>query len=139
MNRNKTLTIIKPTAVKNGYIGPILAMINNAGFRILAMKYTKLSIDQAKAFYAIHKERPFFNDLVEFMSSGPIVAIILEKNNAVEEFRNLIGTTNPAESAEGTVRKMYGTSIQENAVHGSDSDINAEIESDFFFSKLERF
>ncbi len=114
-------------------------MINNAGFRILAMKYTKLSIDQAKAFYAVHKERPFFNDLVEFMSSGPIVAIILEKNNAVEEFRNLIGATNPGESAEGTVRKMYGTSIQENAVHGSDSDINAEIESDFFFSKLERF
>lgn len=131
--------MIKPTAVKKGYIGPILAMINNAGFKILAMKFTHLSADQARAFYIVHKDRPFYNDLVEFMSSGPIVAAILEKENAVEDFRKLIGATNPENAEEGTVRKLYGTSLQENAVHGSDSDENAIIESDFHFSKLERF
>lgn len=103
------------------------------------MKYIKLSVEQAMAFYAIHKERPFYNDLVNFMSSGPIVAAILEKENAVEEYRKVIGATDPAKAESGTVRKLYGTNIQENAVHGSDSDINAEIESDFFFSRLERY
>ncbi len=139
MNGNRTLTMIKPTAVKNGHTGAILAKIYEAGFRIIAMKYLKLSEEQAKAFYAVHKERPFYNDLVDFMSSGPIVAAILEKNNAVEEYRRVIGATDPANAEEGTVRKLYGTNIQENAVHGSDSDDNAIIESDFFFSKLERF
>lgn len=139
MNGNRTLTMIKPTAVKNGHIGSILAMINKSGFRIVAMKYIKLSVEQAMAFYAIHKERPFYNDLVNFMSSGPIVAAILEKENAVEEYRKVIGATDPAKAESGTVRKLYGTNIQENAVHGSDSDINAEIESDFFFSRLERY
>jgi nucleoside-diphosphate kinase len=139
MSGNRTLTMIKPTAVRKGYIGPILAMINRAGFRIVAMKYTRLSAEQAREFYLVHKERPFYNDLVEFMSSGPIVAAILEKNNAVEEFRSLIGATNPENAEDGTVRKLYGTNLQENAVHGSDSDENAIIESDFHFSRLERF
>ncbi|MCK5839739.1 MAG: nucleoside-diphosphate kinase [Bacteroidales bacterium] len=136
---NITLTMIKPLAVQKGFIGPILAKINEAGFRIVAMKQMKLTIDQAKAFYAIHKERPFYNDLVTFMTSGPIVAAILEKTNAVEAYRELIGSTNPAQAADGTVRKLYGTSIEANAVHGSDSDDNAIIEGAFFFSQLERF
>jgi len=131
--------MVKPTAVQKGFIGPILSMINKAGFRIVAMKYMKLSIDQAKAFYLVHKDRPFYNDLVTFMSSGPIVAAILEKENAVEAYRNLIGATNPENATEGTVRKSYGTSLQANAVHGSDSDENAGIESDFFFSMIERY
>jgi len=139
MNGNKTLTMIKPVAVEKGFIGPILAKINEAGFRIVAMKYLRLTLEQAKQFYAVHAERPFYNDLVEFMSSGPIVAAILEKENAVEEYRKTIGATNPANAAPGTIRALYGTSIQANAVHGSDSDENAAIESDFFFSKLERF
>ncbi|MFC2100487.1 nucleoside-diphosphate kinase [Bacteroidota bacterium] len=139
MNGKTTLTIIKPTAVKKGYIGGILAKINEAGFRIVAMKYTKLSIEQSKNFYKVHAERPFYNDLCNFMSSGPVVTAILEKDNAVDNFRNLIGATNPANADEGTIRNLYGTSLQENAVHGSDSDENAEIEANFMFSNLERF
>lgn len=136
---NRTFTMIKPDAVGAGNIGNILQMINNAGFRIVAMKYTKLSIEQAGQFYAVHSARPFYGELTEFMSSGPIVAAILEKDNAVEDFRKLIGATNPADAAEGTIRKAYAKSIGENAVHGSDSDENAKIEGDFFFSGLERF
>ncbi|MBC8047663.1 MAG: nucleoside-diphosphate kinase [Fimbriimonadaceae bacterium] len=139
MSGNITLTMIKPDAVRNNHIGGILKMINEAGFRIVAMKYTKLSSEKAGEFYAVHKERPFYGELVEFMSSGPIVAAILEKKNAVEDFRTLIGATNPANAADGTIRKMYATSLGENAVHGSDSDENANLESDFHFSKVERF
>jgi nucleoside-diphosphate kinase len=139
MANNITFTMIKPDAVKNNHIGEILAMINKAGFRINALKYTKLSITDAERFYEVHKERPFFGELVEFMSSGPIVAAILEKNNAVDDFRKLIGATNPKDAAEGTIRKLYATSMGENAVHGSDSDENAIIEADFHFSKTERF
>lgn len=131
--------MIKPDAVKNGNIGNILQMINNAGFRIVAMKYTKLSLEAAGKFYEVHSARPFYGELTEFMSSGPIVAAILEKDNAVADFRTLIGATNPAEAAEGTIRKKYATSIGENAVHGSDSDENALIEGAFFFSGLEKF
>lgn len=131
--------MIKPDAVKNGNIGNILQMINNAGFRIVAMKYTKLSLEQAGKFYEVHSARPFYGELTQFMSSGPIVAAILEKDNAVADFRTLIGATNPAEAAEGTIRKKYATSIGENAVHGSDSDENALIEGAFFFSGLEKF
>lgn len=134
-----TFTMIKPDAVKANNIGNILQMINAGGFTIRAMKYTQLTADQAGKFYEVHKERPFYGELVEFMSSGPIVAAILEKDNAVEDFRTLIGATNPAEAAEGTIRKKYATSIGENAVHGSDSDENAAIEGSFFFSGLERF
>lgn len=133
-----TLTIIKPTAVKKGYIGGILAKINEAGFRILALKYITLSVSQSKAFYKVHADRPFYNDLTQFMSSGPVVTAILEKDNAVASFRELIGATNPADSKEGTIRNLYGTSLQENAVHGSDSDENAVIEANFMFSQLER-
>lgn len=136
---NVTFTMIKPDAVKNGNIGNILQMINNAGFRIVAMKYTKLSLEAAGKFYEVHSARPFYGELTEFMSSGPIVAAILEKDNAVADFRALIGATNPAEAAEGTIRKAYATSIGENAVHGSDSDENALIEGAFFFSGLEKF
>jgi len=136
---NRTFTMIKPDAVRAGNIGNILQMINEAGFRIVAMKYTRLSPEQAGAFYAVHKERPFYGELTSFMSSGPIVAAILEKENAVADFRKLIGATNPAEAAEGTIRKRYATSVGENAVHGSDSDENAQIEGDFFFSQLERY
>lgn len=131
--------MIKPDAVKNGNIGNILQMINNAGFRIVAMKYTKLSLEAAGKFYEVHSARPFYGELTQFMSSGPIVAAILEKDNAVADFRTLIGATNPAEAAEGTIRKKYATSIGENAVHGSDSDENALIEGAFFFSGLEKF
>jgi len=139
MATNRTFTMIKPDAVRANNIGPVLAMITEAGFKIVAMKYTKLNKDTAGDFYAVHKERPFYGELVDFMSSGPIVAAILEKDNAVEDFRKLIGATNPAEAAEGTIRKAYATSIGENAVHGSDSDENAGIEGDFFFGRLERF
>lgn len=135
---NITFTMIKPDAVEKNYIGAILEKINSAGFRIVALKYLKLSVEEASAFYAIHRERPFYNDLVEYMTSGPIVAAMLEKENAVEDFRTLIGATNPAEAAEGTIRKLYAESIAANAVHGSDSNENAIIETDFFFSKLER-
>jgi len=131
--------MIKPDAVRAGNIGNILQMINAAGFKIIAMKYTKLSTEKAGQFYEVHKERPFYGELTEFMSSGPIVAAILEKDNAVADFRKLIGATNPAQADEGTIRKKYAASIGENAVHGSDSDENAKIEGDFFFSGLERF
>jgi len=131
--------MIKPDAVKNNSIGAILAQINASGFKIIAMKYTKLTNEKAGEFYAIHKERPFYGELVSFMSSGPIVALVLEKDNAVEDFRTLIGSTDPSKADVGTVRKLYGTNVGENAVHGSDSDDNATIEANFFFSSLERF
>ncbi|MBP9214606.1 MAG: nucleoside-diphosphate kinase [Chitinophagaceae bacterium] len=136
---NRTFTMIKPDATSKGYTGGILDMMLNAGFSIKAMKWVKLSAEQAGEFYAVHKERPFYGELVEFMSSGPIVAAILEKENAVADFRTLIGATNPANADEGTIRKKYAASIGENAVHGSDSDENAAIEGNFFFSGLERF
>lgn len=138
MAGNRTFTMIKPDAVENGHIGAILAKINEAGFRIVAMEYTKLSRSDAENFYAVHKERPFYGELVEYMTSGPIVAAILEKDNAVADFRTLIGATNPEEAAEGTIRKLYATSIAANAVHGSDSDENAAIEGNFFFSSRAR-
>lgn len=136
---NTTFTMIKPDATSKGYTGAILDQIIKGGFTIKAMKWTKLTKEQAGAFYAVHKERPFYGELVEFMSSGQIVAAILEKENAVADFRALIGATNPAEAAEGTIRKNFASSIGENAVHGSDSDENAVIEGNFFFSQLERF
>ena len=139
MVTNRTFTMIKPDAVEANHIGSILGMITEAGFRVVAMKYTKLSEVQAGKFYEVHKERPFYIELVEFMSRGQIVAAILEKNNAIEDFRKLIGATNPAQAEEGTIRKRFATSIGENAVHGSDSDENAKIEGDFFFNQLERF
>ena len=131
--------MIKPDAVADNNIGNILAMINNAGFRIVARKYTRLSEDLAGKFYAVHSERPFYGELRDYMSSGSIVAAVLEKDNAVEDFRKLIGATNPANAEEGTIRKKYAKSIGENAVHGSDSDENAAIEANFFFSEFERF
>ena len=131
--------MIKPDATQAGNTGAILEMINKAGFRIAALKMTHLSAVKAGEFYAVHAQRPFYAELVKFMSGGPITAAILEKENAVEDFRKLIGATNPADAAEGTIRKLYATSIGENAVHGSDSDENALIEGDFFFSKLEQF
>jgi nucleoside-diphosphate kinase len=139
MTTNRTFTMIKPDAVKNGHIGNILAMITNADFRIISLKLTQLTVTDAEKFYAIHAERSFFGELVEFMSSGPIVAAILEKENAVADFRTLIGATNPAEAAEGTIRKLYATSLGENAVHGSDSDANAAIEGAFHFAGREQF
>lgn len=139
MASNRTFTMIKPDAVAKNYIGGILKMINDAGFKIVAMKYTKLTPEKASAFYEVHKERPFYGELVSYMSSGPIVAAILEKNNAVEDFRKLIGATNPKEAAEGTIRKIYAESIQANAVHGSDSDENAKIEGNFHFGANEIF
>lgn len=134
-----TFTMIKPTAVKNGHIGSILKMINGAGFKIVAMKYTQLSAEKAGEFYAVHKKRPFYGELVEFMSSGPIVAAVLQKENAVEDFRKLIGATNPKEAAKGTIRKRYAKNIGENAVHGSDSDSNARKEAKFHFSGTETY
>ena len=131
--------MIKPDAVRAGNIGNILKMINDAGFRIVAMKLSKMSMERAGEFYAVHSERPFYGELCEFMSSGPIVAAILEKDNAVEDFRKLIGATNPAQAEEGTIRKAYATSVGENAVHGSDSDENAAIEGAFHFSGTEMF
>ncbi|MBL0048251.1 MAG: nucleoside-diphosphate kinase [Bacteroidetes bacterium] len=139
MSTNRTFTMIKPDATAKNYIGGILKMINDGGFKIIAMKYTQLSKDAAGKFYEVHKARPFYGELVDYMSSGPIVAAILEKDNAVADFRTLIGATNPKDAAEGTIRKIYAESIAANAVHGSDSDENAQIEGDFFFSKLERF
>ncbi len=139
MTTNRTFTMIKPDAVEKGHIGGILNMITESGFRIVSMKLTQLTLADAQAFYAVHKERPFYGELVEFMSRGPIVAAILEKENAVEDFRKLIGATNPADAAEGTIRKKYATSVGENAVHGSDSDENAAIESAFHFAGREIF
>lgn len=134
-----TFTMIKPDAVAAGHIGAILAKINEAGFTIKAMKMTKLSAEKAGQFYAVHKERPFYGELCDFMSSGHIVAAILEKENAVADFRTLIGATDPSKADEGTIRKMFAKSVGENAVHGSDSDENALIEGSFFFSALEQF
>lgn len=136
---NITFTMIKPDATGKSYTGAIIDRFLEAGFVIKSMKWTRLTKEQAGAFYAIHKERPFYGELVEFMSSGPIVAAILEKDNAVADFRKLIGATNPAQADEGTIRKDFAASVGENAVHGSDSDENAIIEGNFFFSQLERF
>lgn len=136
---NTTLMMIKPDAVENGHIGNILQKVSSSGFQIKALKLTQLSLKDAERFYEIHKERTFFNDLVSFMSRGPIVVAVLKKKDAVNSFRNLIGSTDPSEAAEGTIRKLYATSIGENAVHGSDSDENAEIESSFHFAGRERF
>ena len=136
---NRTFTMIKPDATSKSHTGAILDRIIKAGFTVKAMKWTKLTKEQAGAFYAIHKERPFYGELVEFMSSGPIVAAVLEKENAVADFRKLIGATNPAQADEGTIRKDFAASVGENAVHGSDSDENAVIEGSFFFSQLETF
>jgi nucleoside-diphosphate kinase len=139
MATNRTFTMIKPDAVKNGHIGAILNDITASGFKIIALKYTHLNAEKAGEFYAVHKERPFYGDLVNFMSSGPIVAAILEKENAIEDFRKLIGNTDPAKADAGTIRNKYAKSIDANAVHGSDSDENAAIEGNFFFSAFERF
>ncbi len=139
MATNRTFTMIKPDAVADGNMGAILKMIEDAGFKIISIKYTRLTPELAGSFYEVHKERPFYGELVSYMSSGPIVAAILEKDNAVADFRTLIGATNPADAAEGTIRKLYAKSIGENAVHGSDSDENAAIEGNFYFSQYERF
>jgi nucleoside-diphosphate kinase len=134
-----TFTLIKPTAVRLGNLVPILHEIDLAGFSVIAMKMTRLSRAQAERFYEIHKERPFYRDLVEFMSSGPVLAAVLQKENAVNDFRKLIGNTNPSQAEEGTIRKKFARSVQENAIHGSDSDDNALIEANFFFSQFEIF
>lgn len=136
---NMTFSIIKPDAVSNGKTGAILAMMNEAGFGIVAMKMLRISKSQAEAFYDIHREKPFFTGLIEFMTSGPVVVLILRHNDAVTEFRKLIGATDPAKAEPGTVRKLFATSVQMNAVHGSDSDENAIRESNFFFSEIEKF
>ena len=138
MTGNITFTMIKPDAFAAGNAGSIIQKITENGFKIKALRLEQLQKADAEAFYAIHKERPFFEGLVKFMTSGPIIAAVLEKDNAVEDFRKLIGSTNPAEAAEGTIRKMFATSIQYNAVHGSDSDENAQIEANFFFSHFDR-
>jgi nucleoside-diphosphate kinase len=139
MSGKITFTMVKPDAVADGHLGAILSKIAEAGFKIKALKLTQLTLDDAKEFYAVHSERPFYGELVDFMSSGPIAAAVLEKENAVEDFRKLIGATNPAEAAEGTIRKMFARSVGENAVHGSDSDENALIEAQFHFSGREIF
>lgn len=139
MRTNRTFTMLKPDAVEKGHIGAILEKINASGFRIVALKLTQLTTDDAKEFYSVHKERPFYGELVEYMTRGPIVAAILEKENAVEDFRTLIGATNPEDADEGTIRKLYAASIGENAVHGSDSDENAAIEGAFHFAGREMF
>ena len=136
---NITFTMLKPDSVRNGNIGAILDKIIKSGFEIKAMKFTRMSTQQASSFYAIHKERPFFKDLIQYMTSGPIVAAMLKKENAVNDFRTLIGSTNPDEAADGTIRKIFAKSISENAVHGSDSDENAKIECDFHFLDEEVF
>jgi len=139
MATNRTFTMLKPDSIEKGNIGAILELITASGFRIAAMKMTQMTIADAEAFYAVHNERPFFGELVEYMTRGPVVAAILEKENAVEDFRALIGATNPADAAEGTIRKLYAASMGENAVHGSDSDENAQIEANFHFSGREQF
>src|SRR5882762_1757898 len=136
---NRTFTMVKPDAMKKGYAGLILDRVIKEGYKIVALKITKLSPGKASEFYAIHKERPFYSELVQFMSSGPIIAAILEKENAVESFRQLIGATDPAKADKGTIRKLFASSLGENAIHGSDSDENAKAESDFFFSSLEQY
>jgi len=135
---NRTFTMIKPDAFSKGHSGAIIDKILKSGFRIAALKLTRLSKEKAGEFYAVHKERPFYGELVDFMSSGPIIAAILEKDNAVADFRKLIGATDPAKADEGTIRKLFAASVGENAVHGSDSDENATIEGDFFFNSFER-
>ncbi|MCG8310541.1 MAG: nucleoside-diphosphate kinase [Cytophagales bacterium] len=139
MATNRTFTMIKPDAVAEGHSGAILKIIEEAGFRIVALKMVKLSKERAGQFYEVHKERPFYGSLCDYMSSGHIIAAILEKENAVTDFRKLIGATNPEEAAEGTIRKLYAKSVESNAVHGSDSDENAEIEGNFYFSNIEKF
>ena len=139
MAGNRTFTMIKPGAVGNGFIGPILDKITSSGFKIIALRMTQMTICEAKSFYEVHKERPFYDELVDFMSSGAIVAAILEKENAVEDFRTLIGSTNPDDAAEGTIRKMYAESLGHNAIHGSDSDENATAESNFHFATKKIF
>lgn len=139
MATNRTFTMIKPDAVANGHAGKIIDHITQAGFKIVALKYTRLSTELAGEFYGIHRERPFFGELVSFMTSGPIYAAILEKDNAVADFRTLIGATDPQKAEPGTIRNLYARSIDANAIHGSDSDANAEIEGNFFFSQFERF
>ena len=136
---NRTITMIKPDAMKNGHAGAIINHIIQNGFRVVALKMTSLTAERAGQFYEVHKERPFYQELVDFMSSGPIIAAILEKDNAVADFRKVIGATDPSKADEGTIRKLYATSMGENGVHGSDSDENAKIEGDFFFSRLEQF
>ena len=139
MNSNRTFTMLKPDSIEQGNMLPILNMIENAGFKIIALKYKKMSKDEAEKFYSIHADKPFFTDLVSFMTRGPIIAAALEKENAVEDFRTLIGATNPEDAAEGTIRKKYASSVGENAVHGSDSDENAAIEGAFHFAGREMF
>lgn len=139
MSGNRTFTMLKPDAVEKGHIGAILQQITSSGFRIVALKLTQMTEDDAKTFYEVHKERPFYGELVEYMTSGPIVAAVLEKENAVEDFRTLIGATNPEDAAEGTIRKKFAASISENAVHGSDSDENALIEAAFHFAGRDQF
>jgi nucleoside-diphosphate kinase len=137
--QNRTFTIIKPEVIAQGNTGKVIDAIIEGGFSLVAMKYTRFTVEQASQFYAIHKERPFFNGLIEYITSGPVVVAMLEKDNAVEAFRKLIGATNPENAEEGTIRKKYGTNIEQNAVHGSDSDENAELEASYFFSLFERF
>ena len=139
MSGNITFTIIKPFAVSDGHIGPILNKIHTAGFKISAMRMLWLTQGEAERFYEVHKERPFYSDLVEFMTSGPIVVAVLKKENAVADYRKLIGATDPEKAEEGTIRKEFARSLRENAVHGSDSDENAAFECSFFFSGLQRF
>jgi nucleoside-diphosphate kinase len=139
MSGNFTFSIIKPNAVRTGKAGPILAMINEAGFEISAMKMVRMTIDQAESFYSVHRGKPFFEGLIEFMTSGPLFVMVLKHENAVEEFRKLIGSTDPAKAEPGTIRKLFAVSVQMNAVHGSDSDDNAAREANFFFSVFERF
>ena len=139
MYNDFTFSIIKPNAVRTGKTGPILAMINEGGFEIAAMRMVKLTTSQAESFYAVHKGKPFFEGLIEFMTSGPVVVMILRHENAVEQFRKLIGSTDPAKAEPGTIRKKFAVSVQMNAVHGSDSAENAIIEANFFFSEIERF
>ncbi len=139
MNGNITFSIIKPNAVRTGKTGPILSMINEAGFEIVAMKMLRMTTDQAESFYEVHRGKPFFESLVEFMTSGPVFVMVLRHENAVDEFRKLIGATDPAKAEPGTIRKLYAVSVQMNAVHGSDGDENAQRESDFFFSNIEKF
>ena len=134
MNSNRTFTMLKPDSIEQGYMLPILNMIKEAGFKIIALKYKKMTKEEAEEFYSIHSDKPFFKDLIQFMTRGPIVAAALEKNNAVDDFRKLIGSTDPSEAEDGTIRKRYASSIEANAIHGSDSDENAQIEIDFFFS-----
>ena len=139
MNGDYTFSIIKPDALSTGKAGPILAMINEAGFEIAAMKLTRMTLQHAESFYSVHKGKPFFNNLVELMTSGPVIVMILRHNDAVENFRRLIGSTDPAKAEPGTIRKKFASSVTMNAIHGSDSDENAIRESNFFFSETERF